>query len=123
METIISSYTRQDAIEDGMFVDVTETAKEAGIKHDTCVTSNLFNTHIKPSEAQEKMGQSIQGRLWDVVWMAACCFRGIIGKVDGNMAIFPVTFSGKTVELWAFCEAKGPDDPTPAINIMLPEDY
>jgi hypothetical protein len=122
METVFA-YTRQNAIDDGIFVDITETAKEAGFKYHTVVTRNLFDTHIQPTVSQEAMGQSIAGRLWDVVWMASCCFRGVIGKIDGNMAVFPVTFSGKTVDLWAFMEATSPDDPTPAINIMLPEDY
>lgn len=32
VEDIISTYSRAQAIEDGVLVDVTETAKEAGIK-------------------------------------------------------------------------------------------
>jgi hypothetical protein len=36
---------------------------------------------------------------------------------------YKVLFSGKEVEVWAVCEAQSPTDPSPAINIMLPEDY
>lgn len=122
-DNVIFSYTRQQAIDDGVFVDASEMAKEAGIKHPVAITSNLFHAHICPTDEQKGNGQSIEGRQWDVLSMFVNCCKGIIGKLDGNMAIFPVIFSGKTVELWAFIEAQSPDDPSPAINIMLPEDY
>jgi len=40
-DNVIYSYTRAQAIEDGMFVDVTETAKEAGFKYPVAITRNL----------------------------------------------------------------------------------
>lgn len=123
MDNVISCYTRQDALDDGMFVDVTETGKEAGIKVPVSVTSNLYHTHIVPTEAQKANGQSMEGRLWDVLNMVAACGRGIVGKMDGNMAIFEVLFSGKKITLWAFIEGTSPTDPSPAMTIMLPSDY
>ena len=42
MDNIISVYTRQDAIDDGIFVDVSEMAKEAGIKYPVAITTNLY---------------------------------------------------------------------------------
>jgi len=123
MENVIFSYTRQDAINDGTFIDVSDMAKEAGIKHPVAVTSNLYHTHIVPSASQQESGQSIKGRLWDVLSMFAFCCRGMVGETDGNMATFPVRFSGKEVTIWAFIEAQSMEDPSPAINIMLPEDY
>ena len=39
---IISCYTRQQAIEDGVLVDVTEQAKQIGFKVNTCVTDHLI---------------------------------------------------------------------------------
>jgi uncharacterized protein YunC (DUF1805 family) len=41
---VIHAYTRAQAIEDGTLVDVTETAKEAGIKYPTAVTEALAFT-------------------------------------------------------------------------------
>ena len=118
---IISVYTRQQAIEDGIFVDVTEVAKEAGIKHPVAVTANLFHTHVNPDPMPQ--GQDLQVRLWDLLNMFAFCCKGMIGKLDGNMAVFPVSFSGTEVTIWAFIEPQSPTDPSPAINLMLPEDY
>ena len=35
---VVSAYSRAQAIEDGVLVDVSQTAKEAGIKYPTAVT-------------------------------------------------------------------------------------
>jgi len=118
---VIYAYTRQNAIDDGTFVDVTKTAKEAGVKWEVAVTRNLYDTYIDPENMP--VGQDKDGRLWDLLWMLTCCLKGTIGKCDGNMATYPVIFGNKTVEVWAVVEAQSPTDPTPAINIMLPEDY
>jgi hypothetical protein len=125
-DNIIACYTRQDAIEDGVFIDVTGVGKEAGIKHPVALTSNLYHKYVEPDPMPQ--GQDKSGRLWDVLWMLSCCCRGMVGKiVGGNQAIFPVSFyNGKKqeeIELWAFIEATSPTDPSPAITIMLPEDY
>jgi len=120
-DNVIYSYTRAQAIEDGMFVDVTETAKEAGFKYPVAITRNLYETHIVPTKDQKKAGQDEQGRLWDTLWMLFVAIKS--GKSDGNMTEYSVLFSGKTVKIWAFCEALAPDDPRPCITIMKPEDY
>ena len=38
----VFTYSRQDAIDDGVLVNITERAKLAGIKVHTCMTSTLF---------------------------------------------------------------------------------
>lgn len=120
---IISVYTRQQAIDDGMFVDVSKMAKEAGIKYPVAITSNLFHTYIEPSEEAKSYGQSVDGRLWDVLFV----FRMMAKRANGSFIKFTVSFNDGTkkedVDIWAVCEAQSPTDPSPAINIMLPEDY
>lgn len=66
---VIYAYTRAQAIADGVLVDVTQTAKEAGIKIPTAVTSAVWEGYIVPDERARKLGQSEAGRLWDVLWM------------------------------------------------------
>ena len=39
---VISSYTRAEAIEDGVLVDVSKVAREAGIKYPVAVTIHLL---------------------------------------------------------------------------------
>jgi len=67
--TLISRYTRTRAIEDGVLVDVSETAKEAGFKVPVAVTTGVW-TLIEATQAELEMCQSAEGRLWDVLWMA-----------------------------------------------------
>ena len=50
---LIHSYTRAQAIEDGVLVDVSDVAKEAGFKIHTVVTDNLFHTYIAPPAGLE----------------------------------------------------------------------
>jgi hypothetical protein len=74
----IHSYTRHQAIEDGVLVDVSEMAREAGIRFSVAVTRRLWDEWIVPDAASADAGQDQQGRLWDVLWMlraATCCRR------------------------------------------------
>lgn len=69
----IYSYTRKQAIEDGVLVDVTETAREAGFRFPVAVTANVWYDYIVPPE--DGGGQSIEGRLWDTLFMAYIAIR------------------------------------------------
>jgi hypothetical protein len=65
---VIYSYTRAQAIEDGVLVDVTDMAKEAGFTCNTAVTQKLW---VDINRIPEKFSyESVDGRLWDVLWMA-----------------------------------------------------
>ncbi|CVK21563.1 DUF6573 family protein [Sporomusa sphaeroides] len=68
-ETVASFYGREDAIQDGVLVDVTKTAREAGFKFPVAVTQALWNNYIIPHSTMN--GQSEQERLWDVLYVAA----------------------------------------------------
>ena len=120
---LIHSYTRAEALEDGFLIDVTETAKEAGIKFPVAVTAELFHSFIKPTQAEEEHGQDLEGRLWDVLFMFTYSAR----TTDGPMLLYKVVFvkeqpdrtlEQETQELKAVI---GPGDtPEPVITIMLP---
>lgn len=112
MDKIISVYTREQAIKDGILVDVSDTAevKEAGFKIPVCVTAHLWEKITKLGEDNYK------GRLWDVVFMAAVAFR----KKKDDLVEFEVLFEEdypKSVKLWlVFNSCEG-------FTIMYPEDY
>ena len=44
---VIHAYTRAEALADGVLVDVTPTAKEAGFKVQTAGTASVFNDCIE----------------------------------------------------------------------------
>src|SRR5689334_11102095 len=63
---VIHTYSREDAIRDGVLVDVTPIAEEAGFKVPIALTSSVWS-RLEPSERDAQLGQSIEGRLWDVL--------------------------------------------------------
>lgn len=125
---VISVYTRRQAIDDGMLVDVTETAKEAGFKVHTVVTRNVWERCVRVPDGLEGQGQSESGRLWDVLWMAFLAARKSGGEslVTYRVAVLESqTYEGEPQheehELWLHI---GPGDQAePVLTIMFPEDY
>ena len=65
----LSAYTRAQAIEDGILVDVSETAREAGFKIPVAVTRTVWSRLVALPEGYRGF-QDESGRLWDVLWMA-----------------------------------------------------
>ncbi|MBW8003190.1 MAG: hypothetical protein FVQ80_14415 [Planctomycetes bacterium] len=119
-EDIIYSYTRSQAIEDGSLIDVTQMAKEAGIKYPVAVTKAVWDTYITPDEELISLGQSINGRLWDVLWI----FRTLASHKSRDTLFFRVYFlmdrytKPKFVTLKALIHPG--DNLEPVITIMLP---
>ena len=66
---VIFAYTRAQAIEDGILVDVSETAREAGFKIPVAVTRTVWDRLVALPEGYQGF-QDERGRLWDVLWMA-----------------------------------------------------
>lgn len=66
---LIHSYTRAQAIEDGVLVDVSDVAKEAGFKLPVAITRTAWDRYVEVPTGLEMRGQSAAGRLWDVLFM------------------------------------------------------
>ena len=78
---VIHRYTRAEAIRDGMLTDVTETAREAGFKVPVAITGAVQDQCVRWTEddarRKPRVHQDEDGRLWDVLWMAACKAREV----------------------------------------------
>ena len=78
----IHVYTRAQAIEDGMLIDVSTTAREAGIVWPVALTAAAWAHCVEWTEETEARkgytGQSESGRLWDVVFMLSLAVRRVI---------------------------------------------
>ena len=115
----IDTDTRKQAIEDGVLVDVSATAREAGINFPVALTSTVWDMYVVPSEKLEGCGQSITGRLWDLLWM----FRLKAMRSNKSLLYFSCLFLDVNekldeVKFKALC---GPgDNAEPVITIMLP---
>ena len=117
MDTIYS-YTRRQALDDGVLVDVTELAQEAGFVFPMAVTRTLWNDYIEPTESQQAAGQSADGRLWDILFMLRWELR--TKETCTHETIFRVIVDGKIVPLKALCH---PGDHMEAVlTIMLPDE-
>ena len=66
---VISVYTRAQAIEDGILVDVSETAHEAGFRIPVALTRAVWDRLVALPDGYCGF-QDERGRLWDVLWMA-----------------------------------------------------
>jgi hypothetical protein len=115
---IIYSYTRKQALEDGVLIDVTETAKEAGFVIPVAVTNGLYAEYIEPSESLKNLGQTTNGRLWDVLFML---HLKIHNCPKANTVIYTVAFekeNGMTDEINLKAVIDGGDDGNPVLTIM-----
>jgi hypothetical protein len=118
----IFEYSRRQAIVDGVLVDVTIMAKEAGIVYPTAVTRRVWDELVVPDEDSRKEGQCEPGRRWDILWMLR---MSIQAGESGSEVRFPVTFVAAgnrrtKVTLKSIC---GPDDDgSPCITILFEEE-
>lgn len=139
---LIHSYSRAQAIEDGVLVDVSDVAKEAGFKLPVAITRAGGARYVEVPRGLELRGQSVDGRLWDVLFMLHVAIK----RQQGNGSeiyyqlhvalpdsgdwlpneIYPETGSSLTrsthrlVTLKALC---GPGDALePVVTIMLPSE-
>lgn len=120
---VIHRYTRKQAIEDGVLVDLMQPeteplVREAGFRFPIAMTAAAFSEAVAPIDGELPPGQDLKGRLWDVLMLLKA---GIWGNLKDDRVYFTVhVFDGKRtnpVQLWALC---GPgDDLEPVITLML----
>ncbi len=128
-------YTRAQAIEDGVLIDVSATAREAGIVWPVAMTSAAWADCVEWTEQTEARkgysGQSESGRLWDVVWMLSLAVRGALRRgLDASQQ--PLFYSphrtpregrGVMPRKVTLKVQVGPnDDGRPCITVMLPSE-
>jgi hypothetical protein len=138
---VISSYTRAEAIKDGVLVDLSDSScnfrpglnilQEAGIKFPVAMTRAAFDRTVQKLGEPLPPAQDVSGRLWDVLTMLKYAIRTSAG---GDLLFFTVRvwnwvyikgdrtnrFKHEDVRLKAVC---GPgDNAEPVITIMLPDE-
>jgi hypothetical protein len=115
---LIHAYTRRQAIEDGVLIDVTPTAKEVGIAFPTALTRPVWERFVRVPAGLHAQDES--GRLWDLALILRCAIHLSPG---GNPVHFYLHVrndnqAAKRHLLKAVC---GPDDDgSPCLMVMLP---
>jgi hypothetical protein len=112
---IIFSYTAEQAVEDGILVDVSEMAKEVGFALPVRITQGVHQLCTPPKSNRVA---SYSGRLWDVLWMAMRIMFLMQSRDDGFVE-FRVRIGKKNERLWATMDGTS----GPAVHIMRPEEH
>jgi hypothetical protein len=133
---IISAYSRAQAIEDGVLVDLSELAREAGIKFPVAVSQGVYAVLApwddgragdvsKPAEGQPLygLGQSFTGRAWDLLAILLYEIRRGQGgeRVDfAPLFIMPRYAQQRPMPVKMYALCGGGDSGEPVITVMLP---
>lgn len=121
MENVIYSYTRKQAIEDGVLVDLNQIIpiKESGYKYPVVCTSMVWGI-IDKAVKNEKYCNDYEGVVWDILHMS----RNYMIKRWQSGGIFRVIITGagrkRTYDFKIECH--GGDEGEPVLAIMLPEE-
>jgi hypothetical protein len=121
--SLIYSYTRAQALADGFQIEVSETAREAGIRFPVFLTRAVFDAYVTvPSKVT---CQDEAGRLWDIVWMLRCAIQrggGACDRIQFSLYVRNDNRRTRLVNLIAVCGALDIDDAQPAITVMMPDE-
>jgi hypothetical protein len=118
---VIHRYTRAQAVEDGVLIDVSAVAREAGIRYPVALTAAVWARCVAVPPGVECQDEA--GRLWDVVWM----LRLGVQRAAGSLVLYSLHVRNSNrsgtpplVRLKAVC---GPGDQgEPVITVMMPEE-
>jgi len=130
---IVSTYTRAEAVRDGIQVAVPkEISREAGILHPVFLTRSVYDKYVRVPQGMDY--QNEDGRLWDILYIFAMQARNSNSSVivfqfvcylldNGDWTIYEKICEGNRLLREVSLKAEiGPldiDDPSPAITIMV----
>lgn len=122
---VIHTYTRDDAIQDGVLVDVSQSAREAGFRIPVAMTARAWSECVAWPET-ESLCQDESGRLWDVVFMAAAAARTAARRGEGNRTSFDLVVvprGGRSPVPTRLVLHVGPGDAGEAVaTLMFPDE-
>ncbi len=85
---VISTYTRAQAIEDGVLIDPGSMSQEAGFNWPVTLTSAVWEDCVAwtDDDSEQQVHQDQSGRLWDILHMASHAIR--TSKDSGDRMLF-----------------------------------
>ena len=128
----IHRYTRAQALEDGVLIDFSWTAREAGITYPVAMTATVYADCVSWSDEDNRrknIANDIQGRLWDVIWMLRCAILrrkasgGSTDIITYELLRVPREGKGRRPRFVTLKSICGPGDwGEPVITIMQPDE-
>ncbi|TDR40489.1 hypothetical protein DFR29_113191 [Tahibacter aquaticus] len=122
-DDVIHTYTRREALDDGVLMDAGAMAQEAGFTLPVALTAQVWATCVSWS-SEERAPQDEDGRLWDVLWMASLAARAAARRGDSGRVAFEVRVvprGGRRPRVTKLVLMLGPGDRgEPVVTIMEP---
>lgn len=114
MEEYISVYTWKNAVDDGIFINISGITKDLGFETPVAITSNLFYKYFDQDQDE-----------CNIIDFLVTIKTAISNNTpEGNIFKTEYSFDKKTsVKVWATIAATSPTDHSLVTTIMLPEDY
>jgi len=114
---MVHRYTRAQAIEDSVLVEISEAAQEVGFRIPVAMTATVWARCV--AWQGEEAGQDERGRLWDVLWIARLATRAAKERSQVGFTL-RVIQAGEAVEHVALRLAIGAGDTgEPVITILM----
>lgn len=122
---LVFSYTRREAIDDGVLMDAGAMAQEAGFKVSVALSARVWATCVSWS-LDECAPQDESGRLWDVLWMASLAARTAARRGDSGRFEFEVRVvprGRRRPQLTRLALVLGPGDQGECVaTILMPDE-
>jgi hypothetical protein len=117
---LIYAYTRAQALEDGVLVDVSAMAREAGFVWPVALTAAVWAI-VEDIPRRYRAWQTVEGRLYDVLWMAYCAIRS--AEHSGTELRYTLLMDHGRGKHLTLKLVTGPGDHgEPVVTIMLPNE-
>jgi hypothetical protein len=116
---VISTYSRAEAINDGVLVDVTQPARETGFRHPLAVTRAVWERCVAMSPAAERAGCDERGRLHDLLWVLFCTIRRSQGGPELAFDLLCVANSLRPLRVPLRAVVGPGDQGEPVITVLL----
>ncbi len=115
----VFTYSRAEALADGMLRDAGSMAMESGFAFPVALTRAAWEKAVTVPDYA--LGESVEGRLWDVLNGLRAVARRTRGSVlQFDMVVSQPGHGWETVPLKAVCGSG--DNGEPVITVMLPEE-
>jgi uncharacterized protein DUF6573 len=120
----IHTYTRAEALADGVLFDVTQTAREVGFKVPVALTARVWAdvNDLSGRYVSRDLGQSPEGRLWDLLFMAAHAARRRENRKKSAFVYAFIMPVGAGNNYRAKCHIGPGDEGEAVVTIMRPEE-
>ena len=110
-------HTHEQATVGAMLVDVDpELTREADYRCPVRISQQVARL-VTPTLVEERQGQSVQRRLWDMLWLARIAL--LDARPDERFVAFDAMFGRRSTRLWGSVDTSS----GLAIHIITPQEY